>query len=288
MNRTRLSPATKHAVRSMVALVACLCWTSADLHAQTKTWDGIHGTQKIEVTVVYFVPSDRKPLADWKDRVDYYCRRIKQFHAREFQGQSRVEINLHPKPFVSKWSTPELRRGDPDAIFFRTLGEIDKRFDFGSESEDGFPILLVLSDINHRPLDDFYRLKPGDIEPVFEGIVTRINPVAEEGTRTIPVYVTIDNADGLLLGGMFASGQIVIEQAENALAVPSVALRETADGLQVLRISDGRLNAVSVEVGGEWAGALTRITAGLNVGDRVVTAPLPALRHGDAVQIVAE
>lgn len=123
---------------------------------------------------------------------------------------------------------------------------------------------------------------------VFEGIVTRINPVAEEGTRTIPVYVTIDNADGLLLGGMFASGQIVIEQAENALAVPSVALRETADGLQVLRISDGRLNAVSVEVGGEWAGALTRITAGLNVGDRVVTAPLPALRHGDAVQIVAE
>ncbi|UPH72602.1 efflux RND transporter periplasmic adaptor subunit [Abyssibius alkaniclasticus] len=123
---------------------------------------------------------------------------------------------------------------------------------------------------------------------IFEGIVTRINPVAEEGTRTIPVYVTIDNADGVLLGGMFASGQIVVEQADAALAVPSVALRETADAVQLLRITDGRLEAVSVETGGTWAGGLTRITAGLAAGDRVITAPLPALNAGDAVQIVAE
>ena len=44
--------------------------------AGTRTWDGKYDTAKIAVTVVYFVPSDRQPLPDWKDRVQYYCGRI--------------------------------------------------------------------------------------------------------------------------------------------------------------------------------------------------------------------
>ena len=63
---------------------------SAVFAAGTHTWDRKYDTENIEVTVVYFVPSDRRPLFDWRERVDYHCRRIEQFHAREFQGQSTL------------------------------------------------------------------------------------------------------------------------------------------------------------------------------------------------------
>ena len=120
----------------------------------------------------------------------------------------------------------------------------------------------------------------------FEGHVARINPVAQEGTRTVPVYVTIDNSDGVLLGGMFATAQVVVEAAADAIAVPTVALREDVNGPYVLRIDGDRLARAGVVTGGTWSGGLTRIAEGLGAGDRVVTAPLPSLRPGDRIDLV--
>lgn len=120
----------------------------------------------------------------------------------------------------------------------------------------------------------------------FTGTVTRINPVANAATRTIPVYIAIDNADGVLLGGMFAAGQIVVDRVENALAVPGDALRRDQKGDYVLRIEDGTLLRQSVETGDVWAEGMTLITDGLEPGQIVVTAPLPSLHAGDAVEMV--
>ena len=135
---------------------------AATSHAGLKTWDGKHSIDNIEVTVVYFVPRDRTPLPDWKDRVSYFCRRIERFHQREFQGQSVLGTVIHPEPFRSARATNQLRDGNADFIFFQTLREVDSALQFGGGEHKAFPILLVLSDINWRPLDDFYRTKPGD------------------------------------------------------------------------------------------------------------------------------
>ncbi len=156
--------------RLTAAVVCLLCATPA---LATKTWDGRHDTSKIDVTVVYFVPSDRQPLPDWRDRVDYFCRRIETFHRREFQSQSVMKATVHPEPLVSRSTTSELRRGDANRIFFRTLREADERLEFARQPGDSFPILLVLSEINWRPLDDFYRLHPEDGKFVFEGNFSR-------------------------------------------------------------------------------------------------------------------
>ena len=120
----------------------------------------------------------------------------------------------------------------------------------------------------------------------FAGTVTRINPVAKEATRTIPVYITIDNPDGRLLGGMFAAGQIVVDRVEDAFAVPTDAIRRDQQGLHVLLIEDGKLLRQTVEIGGLWADDMTRVTKGLKAGQTVVTAPLPSLHAGDAVEMV--
>jgi RND family efflux transporter MFP subunit len=149
----------------------------------------------------------------------------------------------------------------------------------------------------NAPVGAASELKPGQAVGIrvdgipgrtFEGKVVRINPVADEGTRTIRAYSIIDNSDGVLLGGMFATGSVVVGEIDEALAVSTVALREDADGNHLLRIADGRLLRTPVETGGTWAGGLTQITGGLAAGETIVAAPLPELQDGDAVKIVEE
>lgn len=120
----------------------------------------------------------------------------------------------------------------------------------------------------------------------FPGTVARIAPVATEGTRTLPVYVRLDNMGGPLLGGMFATGEIVVAEALGAIAVPTAALREDDDGSHVLVIEDGRLARRAVEPGEAWAGDVTEIAEGLATGDAVVTAALTDLAAGEAVEMV--
>ncbi len=160
-----------HSVRLLSTLLLALC-SFTPTHAATTTWDGKYDTSQIEVTVVYFVPSDRQSLPDWKDRVEYYAGRLEQFHAREFGDQSKLTMIVHPEPFVSKDDTETLREGDANKIYFRTLTEVDQTLKFATDNPQdrkAFPILLVLSEINWRPLDDFYRLHPEDGKLVFEG-----------------------------------------------------------------------------------------------------------------------
>jgi hypothetical protein len=176
---TNFLPKKKHSMVRVLFNACSCCLLIAALvqcsiaQAGTRTWDGRYGTDKIEVTVVYFVPSDRVPLIDWRDRVDYYCKRIEQFHQREFQGQSTLKTIVHSEPLVSELSTEQLRQGDANAIYYRTLEESDRRIGFARERTEAFPILLVLSEINWRPLDDFYRLHPGESGLEFEGNYNR-------------------------------------------------------------------------------------------------------------------
>lgn len=143
--------------------------------AATNTWDDAYDTSQIEVTMVYFVPSDRVPLSDWRQRLDYYSKRIEQFHGREFQDQSKLTTVVHPEPFISGMSTSQLRLGDANQIYYRTLTEVDQRLKFApstrqaKQQRKAFPILLVMSEVNWRPLDDFFRVKPTKNGFAFEG-----------------------------------------------------------------------------------------------------------------------
>ena len=116
--RLMIGSATFHGI---VAGLLIACGTTATWADGLATWDGKHSIDKIDVTVVYFVPRDRTPLPDWRERVDYFCRRIRQFHEREFQGQSVLTTKPLEKPFRSARTTEQLRSGDGDFTFFQTL-----------------------------------------------------------------------------------------------------------------------------------------------------------------------
>jgi hypothetical protein len=146
-----------------------------------RTFDGKHDIRRIQATVVYFVPRDRTALPDWNERVRYFCRRIERFHERELDGQSKLITTVHKEPFRSERTSTALRSGDRDFIFFATLREVEKRLGFGRRQDGDFPVLLVLSDINWRELDDFWRLRAVDGQ--FEGQIIngRHFPGAQSG-----------------------------------------------------------------------------------------------------------
>lgn len=122
----------------------------------------------------------------------------------------------------------------------------------------------------------------------FEGEVTRVNPVAVSGTRTVPIYIALDNVDGQLRGGMFATGQIVVAESADTMAVPVTALREDAEGDFVLKLDGGTLVRQPVERGQTWNRGSTVEVEGLAAGDMIITAPLPELSAGDTFEMIED
>ncbi len=121
---------------------------------------------------------------------------------------------------------------------------------------------------------------------MFKGTVGRINPVADAGTRFVPVYLRLPNHDGKLWGGMFVSSSIRVREKNDALVVPAVSLRKDNAGDYVLKLQTGHLRRQSVTVGQSWSdGNLVEIAAGLKDGDVIVTAPLPELLPDVAVTV---
>lgn len=156
---------------------------SADGPAAT-TFDGKHDASTIDLTVVYFVPKDRTPLPDWSDRVHYFVRRITAFHEREFGGISKIKATVHPTPLVSESPSAAFRKGDQNATFFGTMDDVRELLKWKPDPKNGFPVLLVLSDINWRELDDFRRTRVIDGRATHEGNIGaggRHFPGAESG-----------------------------------------------------------------------------------------------------------
>ncbi|NGP18408.1 efflux RND transporter periplasmic adaptor subunit [Devosia aurantiaca] len=120
----------------------------------------------------------------------------------------------------------------------------------------------------------------------FTGEVSRVNPVALTGTRTVPIYIELDNSNGALRGGMFATGNITVLEEAGAMAVPSSALREDAEGQFVLVLDGETLIRKPVEVTREWnRGSLIQVS-GLAEGDVIVAAALTELQPGERFALV--
>ena len=123
----------------------------------------------------------------------------------------------------------------------------------------------------------------------FTGRVERINPVAEEGSRSILLYFAVPNADGSLKGGMFAKGRLQLDAGEPAPLVPMSAVRSEAGLPYVLVVKDGLLvqRAVTVGLRSEEEG-VAQIAEGLAVGEQVLTSSSSLLKAGQKVTVKAE
>ncbi len=121
----------------------------------------------------------------------------------------------------------------------------------------------------------------------FLGRVMFINPAVDEANRSVKVVAEVPNPDGVLKGGLFVKGRILLATRQRVMQVPAEALQNwnvagrTAD-LFVVR--DGRAERRAVETG-TTDGRLVEITTGLTPGELVVARGAFAVRGGDRVTV---
>ncbi|MBK6289397.1 MAG: efflux RND transporter periplasmic adaptor subunit [Gammaproteobacteria bacterium] len=183
-----------------------------------------------------------------------------------------------------------------DAVVSRRIAEPGEQI-----SSDA--LLLELVDLRHMelqaaaPAAEIPVLKPGQIarirvdgygERVFEARLERINPNAEQGSRLILLYLSIDNSDAALRGGMFAQGSLLIEQAQAALAIPATAVLNDAGLDYVMVIENGVVQRRAVHIGMHAANDnLVEVLDGLTEGEQVLAVDLASLEPGTAVQLTS-
>ena len=90
----------------------------------------------------------------------------------------------------------------------------------------------------------------------FEGVVARVEPMADPATRQLTVYVRLPNARHELVGGLYATGLLVGERSVDAVTVPTGALRGSPPSSYVLVIDDGVVRRRSVVVGPRTHGTI--------------------------------
>ncbi|MFM0335559.1 efflux RND transporter periplasmic adaptor subunit [Paraburkholderia fungorum] len=152
------------------------------------------------------------------------------------------------------------------------------------------------------PVGEIGRVRIGQpVRIAFDGIdapvlgaITRINPAAQAGSRSIMVYVRIANPSATLRVGMFGTGTIAVGSRQNVLVVPATAVRTDGTRRSVYALIDGKLVEQPVQTGatGDADGegnddAWTEISGGpLALGQQIVRNNLGSLRIGSTVHVV--
>lgn len=119
----------------------------------------------------------------------------------------------------------------------------------------------------------------------FKGRVQFVSPKVDRRTHTIALRATIENRDQVLLPGMSARLQHVLETRDHALVIPESALMITLEGHEVYVVQEGKLIKQKVFIGGRKKGRV-EINSGLNAGESVVMTRTDVIKEGELAKAV--
>lgn len=106
---------------------------------------------------------------------------------------------------------------------------------------------------------------------VFEGRVDYVYPDLAAATRTLRARLALDNRDGALKPGMFATVTMLAGARDDAMLIPTEAVIRTGKRTVVIVAeAEGRFRPAEVTLGPEHEGTIV-ILDGLEEGQRVVT-----------------
>ncbi|HVV91719.1 MAG TPA: biotin/lipoyl-binding protein [Solirubrobacterales bacterium] len=104
------------------------------------------------------------------------------------------------------------------------------------------------------------------------GRVTKVNVLPSEGSSSVveyPATILLTQSAKGLRAGMSASAEVVVEQAKDALSVPSEAISSSAGGKTVTVEEDGKEVTKSIKTGLE-GDETTEVIGGLKAGETLV------------------
>ncbi len=135
---------------------------------------------------------------------------------------------------------------------------------------------------------------------VLSGEVIAVNPTVDPRTRTIRLRIRIPNPDGVLKGGMYATGYVTVGGERKGIGVPTMSLRQeaamdneddsdssdTAEKQSVLwRARNGAVEKLVVRTGLS-DGDLVEVLEGVQAGDQVLISSPSGLKPGQKVNVL--
>ncbi len=112
---------------------------------------------------------------------------------------------------------------------------------------------------------------PGDTTRTYEGQIHFLDNAVDPTTGTILMKARLPNSDEKLSAGQFLNATLVLEVLKDAVAIPSEAVQQGADGNFTYVVKeDSRVEMRRIETAASSAG-MTAVGKGLQVGETVVT-----------------
>jgi RND family efflux transporter MFP subunit len=119
----------------------------------------------------------------------------------------------------------------------------------------------------------------------FTGKVIRVNPTADPSTRQVRIVISIPNAEGRLVGGLFANGRLASE-SHSGMVVPASAVDARSNVPAVFRIKGGKVERVPVTLGlRDDAAERIEIASGVSVGDTLLVGAAQGITPGTIVKV---
>ncbi|HEX4076837.1 MAG TPA: efflux RND transporter periplasmic adaptor subunit [Candidatus Acidoferrales bacterium] len=118
----------------------------------------------------------------------------------------------------------------------------------------------------------------------FDGKIVRFSDQIDPETRTMHTEVDVPNPKYVIVPGMYATVEIPLQTAQNALTVPVQAVQSSAEGRGTVLVvgQDNRIERRDVTIGIESA-TDAEILSGLHEGDRVVFGEQAQFSPGELV-----
>ncbi|MDT4897830.1 MAG: hypothetical protein QOH25_2907 [Acidobacteriota bacterium] len=117
----------------------------------------------------------------------------------------------------------------------------------------------------------------------FSGRVHHVSPSVTPNSRTMTVEAVVENGDGLLKPGQFATVRILQPQTAQAVLVPLRSIRAESGTSYVFVIKDGHAEKRIVQLG-QAEGDLVEIKSGVVTGEQVATSNVELLNDGTPVK----
>jgi membrane fusion protein, multidrug efflux system len=120
----------------------------------------------------------------------------------------------------------------------------------------------------------------------FHAPIARISHEVDVGSRTMPVELDVQNADGKLSPGSFTSVQWPVHRAAPTMFVPVTAVTNDQQRSFVERVRNGKSDWVDVTTGLSVNGNI-EVFGDLNAGDEVIRNATDAIHSGQQVKITS-
>jgi multidrug efflux pump subunit AcrA (membrane-fusion protein) len=117
----------------------------------------------------------------------------------------------------------------------------------------------------------------------FSGRVHHIAPSVTPNSRTMTVEAEVENGEGLLKPGQFATVRILQSETSAALLVPQRAVRNEAGANYIFVVKNGRAEKRLIQLG-QADGELVEIKSGLAPDEQVATSNVELLNDGSPVR----